>query len=214
MKKVFALAAIVLAAGSLHAQHISLGPTAGFGHSWLRVEDREDGMDNKFHPSYNFGAKLVYSIVEHWGVSADVKFSSEGGSINGDAGLDEGKLIYRANYIRVPLQGVYFFGNLGDKVRPKVSLGPSFGFLVGGKLKAEANNGDNEEFGDAKDLYESFDLGGTASVGANFKLSGNMWLNADIAYYHGFTNANKLSDQKIRNSNLTLNVGVLFPIGK
>ncbi len=214
MKKVFVLAAIVFVAGSLNAQHISLGPTAGFGHSWLRVEDRPDGLDNKFHSSYNFGAKFVYSIVEHWGVSADAKFSSEGGTFKGLDGLDEGDLTYRANYIRVPIQAAYFFGSLGDKVRPKVSIGPSFGFLVGGKAKADVNGGGTETIADIKDLFESFDLGGVVNAGANFKLSGNMWLNADLGYYHGFTNANKDDDQTIKNSNLTINVGLLFPIGK
>src|SRR5688572_4427681 len=73
----------------------------------------------------NAGAKLVHSFVSHWGVSADIKFSGEGGKTAGrDALNNQHQYQYRVNYIRIPLQGIYFFGKSGDVIRPKISFGP------------------------------------------------------------------------------------------
>ncbi|RYY54691.1 MAG: PorT family protein [Chitinophagaceae bacterium] len=215
MKKILSFVAAVMVASSLNAQTLSLGPTAGFGHSWLRFPDADDANpDRGFHPSYNAGVKVVYSFVSHWGVSADVKFSSEGVTFK-DADSDD-KQINRLNYLRVPLQGIYFFEQLGDRVRPKVSLGPSFGFLLGANSRTKVD-GELSDKQDIKDNLETFDLGATLGVGANIRISRDIWLNTDISYLHGFTGISKgdiSSGDDLKNSGLTLNVGVLFPIGK
>lgn len=194
-------------------QHISFGPTIGFGHSWINTENAvSPGYDNKFHSAYNVGVKMVYSIQTHWGVSADLKYSSEGGSFeNGN-----NELVYRANYIRLPVQAVYFFGDYGDGVRPKISFGPSFGLLAGGDTKYMSNDQKISE-DNSKDLFKTFDAGLTGSVGANIRLiqrqRGNIWLNTDIGYYHGLTNMNDVSGNEMKNRNLALNVGLAFGIG-
>jgi len=207
MKKLLVIGALVFAASSVHAQNLSFGPTASFGHSWSSI-DAPDGVDKMFHPSYSVGGKLVYSFVSNWGVSADVKFSSEGFTVGTDG---DNKIVARANYIRVPLQGIYFFGKYGDAVRPKVSLGPSFGFLVGGQTRS-FDEGDEVAKVDSKDNMESFDFGVTAAAGVNFRIAPTVWLNTDIGYYHGFLDAfNTNVDAK--NRNLALNVGVTFGIG-
>ncbi|MEI9810142.1 MAG: porin family protein [Bacteroidota bacterium] len=149
------------------------------------------------------------------GISADLKFSSEGGTLQSDEGGDEYKYTYRGNYIRLPLQGIYFFGELGDKVRPKVSLGPSFGFLVGGKSKLEVNGTKTDE-ADSKDAFTRFDIGLNAAAGANFRIGTNKWLNTDITYYHGFSNVFEDAgekNKKVRNRGLGINIGITFPLG-
>jgi len=206
MKKATIFGAFIMMAFGATAQHLSLGPTAGFGHSWL--SDDATSRDSRFHPSYNIGGKLVYSTLTNWGFSLDAKFSGEGGTI-GDNSDDKTKLNF--NYIRVPVQAIYFFGKVGNAIRPKVSLGPSFGFLVGGKIKQYVNGNVVSEV-KAKDVVKSFDLGINGAVGLNFRISKATWLNADLSYTHGLTNIAKGADIKQRN--LGLNVGVLFPIGK
>jgi hypothetical protein len=192
-------------------QRFSIGPTAGFGHSWLSMDEKLGGYDSKFHSSYNIGAKIVYSIQNHWGLSADLKYSSEGGSFKEDNNEDN-KVIYRASYIRVPIQGVYFFNDYGDKCRPKISLGPSFGFFVGGDSKTEVG-GETAAEVDSKDLFKGFDFGLNAAVGTNVRLSPATWLNADVNYYHGLTNVHEAGNNDWKNRGLGLNVGVLFGIG-
>jgi len=210
MKKCFVLLVGVGVAFYANAQqHISFGPTVGFGHSWISTENAvSPGYDSKFHSTYNVGVKMVYSLQTHWGVSADLKYSSEGGSFkNGN-----NELVYRANYIRLPLQAVYFFGEYGDRVRPKISLGPSFGFLVGGDTKYESNDNKISE-GHSKDMFKTFDAGLTGAVGANIRVARNTWLNTDIGYYHGLTNMNDVSSNNMKNRSLGLNVGLAFGVG-
>jgi hypothetical protein len=203
--------ATLFAAQAQIKQRFSIGPTAGFGHSWLSADPQLGGYDSKFHSAYNIGAKLVYSIENHWGLSADLKYSSEGGQFKEEAN-DDNLVIYRANYIRLPLQGIYFFNDYGDKVRPKISFGPSFGFMVGGDSKTEMGGETITEV-DSKDLFKGFDFGLNAAVGTNLRLSPATWLNADVTYYHGLTNVAEPGGIDWKNRGLGLNVGVLFGIG-
>jgi hypothetical protein len=207
----FLTTATVLSAQSQVKQRFSLGPTAGFGHGRLRMDPGVSGYDNKFHSSYNVGAKLVYSIQNHWGMSADLKFSSEGGNLEG-AGNNNDEITYRANYIRIPLQGIYFFNDYGQKVRPKISFGPSFGFFVGGDSKSEIS-GETTGKIDSKDLFNGFDFGLNGAVGMNIRLSPATWLNTDITYYHGLTNVSEATNFDWKNRGIGLNVGVLWGIG-
>jgi hypothetical protein len=207
-KTLFVTASFLLCLCSANAQNLSLGPTAGFGHAWLSASE-DQVTSNNFHASYNKGGKLVYSFMTHWGISADLKFSSEGGSMS----TDINEYTYRVNYIRLPLQGIYFFGELGDRVRPKVSLGPSFGFFAGGKSRVETNGIKTGEPA-ARDIFTSFDIGLTTAAGANFRLGKNIWLNTDLAYYHGFSDVFENSPTlKMRNRGIGINIGVTFPIG-
>lgn len=205
MKRILVSGAIAFAALQVSAQNLSFGPTAGFGHGWMGGEDVSG--KGKFHATYNIGGKLVYSFISHWGISADVKFSGEGGART----IEDADYIQRLNYIRIPLQGIYFFGEYGDAVRPKVSAGPSFGFLVGGKAKTKEDGEVIAEI-DSKDAFKGFDLGVQAAAGANFRIARNTWLNTDITYYHGLTNIHEMAD-KVFNRGLGLNVGVTFGIG-
>ena len=204
-------AATLFSAQAQIKQRFSIGPTAGFGHSWLSMDEVLGGYDSKFHSAYNIGAKLVYSIENHWGLSADLKYSSEGGQFK-EENNDDNKVIYRVNYIRLPLQGIYFFNNYGDKVRPKISFGPSFGFMVGGDSKSE-EGGETITEADSKDLFKGFDFGLNAAVGTNVRLSPACWLNADVTYYHGLTNVAETGSLDWKNRRLGLNLGVLFGIG-
>jgi outer membrane protein W len=205
MKTAMIVIAIILVNYSVKAQNLSFGPTGGFGHSWTNSD--KGSLDRKFHASYNLGGKFVYSFMSHWGVSGDLKFSSEGQTL----GVDQNnKSVTRLNYIRIPLQGIYFFGNYGERIRPKVSLGPSLGFLVGGKSKVYDNGTVNNEV-KSKDFANSFDFGLTGAAGANIRINTATWLNLDLAYYHGLTDLSDASTAK--NRNLGINIGVTFPLG-
>jgi hypothetical protein len=204
MKKLTLAVALLLITTISFSQNLSIGPTAGFGGSWTNAET--NGVDKRFHPSYNIGGKIVYSFDSRWGVSADVKFSGEGTTIGADK---DNKAVARANYLRVPLQGIYFFGKYGDRIRPKVSLGPSFGFLLGGKTNVY-NGGEKVSESKTKDALKAFDLGATVGGGLNIRLAPGTWLNADLSYYLGLVNIAEEGDAK--NRNLGVNIGVTFPL--
>lgn len=204
MKKTLIVSALFILTISVHAQNLSFGPTGGLGHSWINTSNPSV---NRFHPYYNIGGKMVYSFVTNWGVSGDIKFSSEGRT----AGVSsDNKTVTRANYIRIPLQGIYFFGKYGDRVRPKISIGPSFGFLVGGKSRSIVN-GNETAVSRTKSYTKGFDFGFTIAGGGNVRIAPATWLNLDLAYYHGLTDIFENSFVA-RNRNLGIDIGVTFPI--
>lgn len=171
----------------------SIGPSVGFGHTGIR---NTVGTDI-FKPSWSAGLILNYSTSEHVGFAADVLWSLEGARVeNGDSEID-----LTMQYIRVPLKFAYFFGEFEDDFRPKITVGPSLGFL----LDAESDV-DSTGITDVTSNYETFDIGLNASIGFNLKLADNMWLNTDLNYYTGFTQIR--TNQY--NSNFGLRVGLAF----
>lgn len=171
----------------------SIGPAVGFGHTGIR---KTAGTD-VFKPSWSAGVILNYSTSEHIGLAADVLWSVEGGRV--ESGGFENDLTLQ--YIRVPLKFVYFFGDFANDLRPKITLGPSLGFLIDA-----SNDMGSTGTSDVTSFYEKFDIGLNASLGFNWKLGTNIWLNTDLNYYTGFI-AIRGDDY---NSNFGLRVGVAF----
>ena len=194
---ILTVAGIIFMACAYSQMNISIGPDAGFGHTWTT-----GAGDNSYQPAGNFGVALVYSHNNHTGLGVDLKYSIEGGKKQ-FANVD---VISRLNYIRIPIKGIYFFRDYGASFRPKVSLGPSFGFLVGGKEES----GSLET--DGKDVYNSFDLGLLASAGFHYNLVTNTWLHFDVSYYHGLSDVSKAAEIN-KNRNIGINLGVAFGIG-
>lgn len=188
-------------------QNVSFGPVVGLGHAWI------NGIagDKEFKLAPNAGVMLTYSAGVHWGFGIDAKFSHEGVKLDQPLPGTIAKL--NANYIRVPFKAMYFFGQLGDKVRPRIVGGPSLGFLVGGKQKLETTGGETLIETKTKEVLKGFDIGFNGGVGLNVRLTRNTWLNTDVSYYHGLKNIAKANDQDWHNRNVALNVGVAFGIG-
>ena len=198
MKQLMLTVMAIIVIVSSHAQlNISLGPNAGFGHSWM-----SGSGDNKYQPAGNFGLALVYSHNNHVGLGVDLKYSIEGGKKE-FANLST---TTRLNYLRIPVKGIYFFRDYGASFRPKISLGPSFGFLVGGNQEISSIKTD------AKDMYKSFDVGLLASAGFHYNLVTNTWLHFDVNYYHGLSDVSESAETN-KNRNIGVNLGVAFGIG-
>ncbi len=202
------LMALVICSGlfvTANAQSkFSIGPNAGVGASWISGLKESAGVsDTKNKMAGNVGISTVYSAAEHFGIGADVKYSFEGAKFNVAGTMADLNL----NYVRIPVKAIVFFNGYGDRVRPKIFAGPSFGFLTSAKTKYESTNMD------VKSSFNGFDLGVTAGAGLNFRMVSNTWLNLDLNYLHGISNINKDdTDPKAHNRNLSLNVGVNFGI--
>jgi outer membrane protein W len=204
MKRVMIITAILGIGIISKAQTFSIGPTGGYGHSWIT----NSSGDSKFNPAWNAGLSFIYSTRSNFGIGADVKYSTEGNKVveNGITNT------INANYVRVPLKLIYFFGASNSAVRPKISAGPSFGFLTaanetsnvsGVKVKTDISND-----------IKNFDFGVDAAAGLNFRLAPRTWLNTDIGYYQGLTDMTKNNNATQRNGNVGVNVGLLVGMGK
>jgi hypothetical protein len=166
----------------------SIGPSFGFGHAYLTPYNCE------FFPTWSAGIISVYAPVQWFGLGVDVRYSSEGSRTKVQ---DSGTRTTVLNYVRVPVKAIFFFGDVEDDFRPKVSVGPSFGFLVS-----------------ETDPYDAkvwpFDAGVNASLGFNYRLKEAIWLNTDINFYQGLTDVRRESGVQERNANIGLNLGVAF----
>jgi outer membrane protein W len=203
MKKILMIVVAILTFAAAFAQEnpekknktLSIGPSVGFGHTGIR---NTSGTDI-FKPSWSAGLIFNYSSLKHLGFSADVLWSMEGGRVESAGSTNDLTL----QYIRIPLKAVYYFGGFEDNFRPKITVGPSMGFLIDGVSDTDVEGGSKVN---VKSFYEKFDIGLNASIGFNLKLVRNIWLNTDFNYYTGLTaiRGNQY------NSNFGVKVGVAF----
>lgn len=203
MKKILMIAVAILTFAAAFAQEapgeaaktFSIGPAIGFGHTGIR---NTSGIDI-FKPSWSAGVIFNYSSRKHVGFGAEVLWSMEGARV--ESGAYEADLTL--HYIRVPLKFAYYFGDFEDNFRPKITVGPSMGFLLDA---ISDSNVEGSSKASVKSYYNTFDVGLYASIGFNLKLARNIWLNTDFNYYTGFTT---IRDNQY-NSNFGLKVGVAF----
>jgi hypothetical protein len=199
MKKCLLVFSLTILSVTLFAQNnVSAGPVAGFGHTWINNVDGKA----RYKPSGSFGGQLYYSASEHIGIGAGLIYSIEGGENR----ISNSTYTARLNYLRLPIQAVYFFGLYGDGVRPKIALGPSVGFLLGGKQMLN-----NSESGVGDD-FKSVDIGLQMNAGLHIRLVSGVWLTTDIGYYNGLADISE-SGLKNKNRNINFNAGLLFGIG-
>jgi hypothetical protein len=211
MKKLgMLLLPLAITLGASAQKIVTFGHTASIGNSWLsNGADFAPGYDkNDMHVGYGFGMRMVASMHPNWGISSDIKFSSEGGTFGKDG--SDAKRVFRINYLRHALQGVYFFGDRGNRVRPRISAGPSIAIYAGGTSKLK--DGGSESMPDikSKNLFKTWDFGLTGAAGVNVRLKETVWLSAEGAYYHGLTNVNDVTSQKMHNRGLAFNLGLMM----
>ncbi len=174
-------------------QTLSFGPVVGVNFAKI-----SDVNNSEFNTGVAAGAQLIYSSVNKWGIGGAVLYSREGVDIQ--TGGNESA--FNLTYLRIPVKGYLFFRENEDRFRPKIFVGPSFGFLVDSDAKF---NGD--EF-DIKGVYNKFDLGLTAGLGFNARIAEGIWFNFDAGYTYGLLDVAKNADGGNRNIGLT--AGVLF----
>lgn len=170
----------------IRQSRFSLGVKGGFGHSFIMPYN-----NFKFNPSWNAGLSAVVSPWAHWGIGMDVNYSAEGATFD----YADHDVQNRLDYVRVPLKAIYFFRTYEMDFRPKVSLGPTLGFLANDPNTIKAN---------------SFDLGGTLTAGFNYRLVRAVWLTMDASYYQGFLDTYNSNTDTDLNGNVRLDIGVSF----
>lgn len=175
---------------------VSLGPVFGFGHAGIT---NVSGQKSVFKPSYAAGLTCTYSTTPNWAIGLDVFYSLEGAALENSNSTTDIDL----HYLRVPLRIGYYFGSVENRFRPKITAGPSFAYLINSDIDYSGPANGPRVTGS----YESWDLGVNGSLGFNYKLMDNFWLNADLNYYYGFIDI--MGDDN-RNTNMGLKVGVAF----
>lgn len=186
----------VMSLSTAIAQTTSIGPIIGVNSSTVI-----NLPNNAYKAGLTVGGFLNHSVDEHFGINGKLLFSQLG------TGFDNSSLVHRLNYIQLPVSGVYYFGDAGNRFRPKVFLG----LYVGSLLNATYDNGDDIKVNGA-DGYKKFDFGGQVGLGFNYRLKSRTWLNVDAGYNAGFVELSDNLGSDLKNRAFNLNVGVSFPV--
>jgi len=223
MKKLLLGMAVGLVSLGSQAQSNSLGINGGYGKSAIKNYESHAGFGNantrvaltntEFMPHGDIGISYIHSTQTNFGFGADVKYSWEGARGENKAlGLERSLSI---QYLRVPVKVMYFFGKYGQRVRPKVYVGPSVGFMLGAEEKTTVNNQKTEV--DVKNDFNGVDVGVIGGAGINYRIVRNTWFTADVNYYDSFRDIreqNSGGTPRLSNNTLALNVGINWGIGK
>jgi hypothetical protein len=151
----------------------------------------------------------MYSANQNWGLGTKFMISSEGYRQRVTVGNQQSELTVRPTYLRIPIEATYFFGKFGDKVRPKIYAGPSFGVRLSETHHTSGDYPLSELVAVKGDQFSDFDAGLTAGLGANIRVGRLTWLNLDGGYYHGLSDVHVDNDFN-GNRNLRFNVGLLW----
>ncbi len=188
--------------------YTSLGPVAGFGHSWMSNMDGQ-----QFKPSAQLGIGVIYSRFEHWGWGGDVVASHEGFKQDHMWMGNAYRTSVDPTYLRVTPKAYYFFGDYKNNVRPKVYLGPSLAVKLQEDRYTENMTMNQSDVvmatNDASSTFRTMDLGAQAGAGVNIKMAKATWLNLDASYYQGLIDVTKGAGTHM-NQNVRLNVGVMM----
>jgi hypothetical protein len=162
------------------------------------------GGANSYKAGVNFGAFGMYSVDEHWAFTAEINYAQKGNS-------PVLRSFNNLNYLEIPLYINYFFGQGGDRFRPKAFLGPYLGILI----TANTKFGGTKQ--DVKNTYNPTDFGVLAGGGFHYKFNeaGDNWLIFDIRYGFGLSDLAKSANATsgLSNRALSINLGVSFPLG-
>jgi outer membrane protein W len=194
MKKLSLMLALVAFQAVCFAQNFSVGPIVGLNISNLRG----DVTNNSAKLGLAAGAFANYSITDNFGFTGQLLYSQQGAKTKVGTNDDAVKL----DYLQIPILAVYYLGQ--GNFRPKLLLGPQFGFLLSAKDKAGKDQDPNNV------ILEKNDLGIVVGAGFNYNLSSKIWLNADVRYDYGLTDIFKDVNIKGYNTNFALMVGVSF----
>lgn len=179
------------------AQTTSIGPVLGINVSTFTAEPNTKPL-----VGFTAGGFINHSIEEHFGINAKLLYSQLGSAYTFNTDIN------RLHYIQVPVSGVYYFGNNGQKFRPKISVG-----LYGGSLlSANHKSGDNVVANDGSPYYKKGDFGGLLGAGFNYLVGSKTWLNFDAGYQAGFVDVTTSNATDFKNKGFTITLGLSFPI--
>ena len=193
---IFVIGLLLLGAGVANAQgpgdQTSIGPRLGVNFSNVSNVDDSESLTG-----IALGLTTTYSINEATGVTVDLLYSQEGFKWNGDD--------YRLNYFQIPIYFDLFFGELGERFRPKIYAGLVPGFLLNAKV------GDTE----LEDVYNTFNIALSGGGGFNYRVGSRIWLNTDLRAYAGLSEIREVeAGDKVANSNIQLSLGLAYGLNK
>ena len=204
---------IILAVQTVSAQQRwSIGPRVGANIS-NQMGDLPTGADVKWLAGWSVGGFIMYSDINHFGISGDILYSQKGVRLeNVPAGTARASYTARINYLEVPILARYFL-TLSGSFRPNFFIGPSVAFKLNAKTKDHTIGNTEQPDRDITDQLRPADLGLTGGIALNFEVAKGKRVLFDARYTYGLADVT-LGAGSIRNSAITLNLSYGFGVGK
>lgn len=208
---------------TLWGQNHLLGVKGGV--SWTNVTASNFAKDRNFRTGFAIGFTYDYIFKKHFSTGADIIYNQQGFTIDNifvdELGNPTGKKAtskFNYDYISIPLKAgfnygktIFGFANIG--LTPSILIvakttTPTIDFY-GTTIQGETFN--------ITDRVNKFDIGGLVEIGGGYKFKGRYWLFTSFSYQHSFTsitNAEYLTNSKIRHYGFTLNLGLKCALTK
>lgn len=194
-------------------QRWSAGPRVGvnFSNFW------GDADNFRYKPGFAAGGFLMYSSLNHFGLSIDALYSQRGAKYK-NTGLE---FTQHVDYLEIPIVARYFLNRSGN-FRPNLFVGPSIGIKLGAhETNSKTNGVETPQYNiNNSSLFKKADLGVTAGFQLNFKAGYRQHFLIDGRYSLGLSEVRAQRDlygiqrDALRNSTFTLALGYSFGIGK
>jgi outer membrane protein W len=198
IKSLLLVTALLCVSRAGMTQNLSFGPMAG-----LNISSLNNYENTTSKAGLIAGGFFNYSSKNWFGLKVEATYNGLG------AKLTTPTETIRLNYIQVPILATYYLAgtNTQGSFRPKFFAGPHVNFLM------NAKNKDGNDLNPNNTFYKSTELGLTLGLGFNYALMDKTWLNFDVRYGVGLTNAMKSPNVDITNNAFAVTLGVSFPIG-
>ena len=187
--------------GGLSRATMSGVPTYGLPESALKART-----------GLSLGASATIPVQENFGLRLDCGYVQKG--YRAELQGAEGNLYI--DYIELSGLGSVNLAPSGSSATANLHVGPSFAFKTGCEASATVSlGGETSNVSELCGEYvKGIDLGITGGIGAEIAVSEQMTLAVDLRYTLGLMSIDESGEEDVKNRNLTLQVGVGFPIGE
>ena len=199
---------------SFAQQRFSAGPRVGFVYSTFAG----DAPNYSFRPGISAGAFLMYSSLNHFGISADVLYSQRGAKSEATVippfgGPVQQTFKQRINYLEIPVALRYFL-TLKGNFRPNVYFGPALAFKLNAQ-HSQTTTGNIVTSGyESTSEFRPIDLGILAGFQLNWPGFGTAQrFLIDARYTYGLADITVDNNARVNNSAVTVSLGYGFGVG-
>ncbi len=223
MKKILLLTVLTVFSCRAFAQ-VSLIPKAGINVANVALDnDRDlDGQKSLIGLTAGLGFNFALTSDNFLSIQPEILYSQKGWAAQSSNLLASYDGTFRLNYLEVPILVKVNFG--GEVIKAYVNAGPSFGYLIGGRLKGNWNalgflGSDIDEslkFTDTPSLASlneldanRIEIGANFGGGVGFALGGNV-IFIDLRYNMGLTDYNR--DYESKNRVFAFTAGLQIPL--
>ncbi|HEX8530410.1 MAG TPA: porin family protein [Cytophagales bacterium] len=222
MKKLFLLVALAVSACGF--AQVSLIPKVGVNLANASIDDNRDfdGQSSLLGLTAGLGINFALTSDNFLSVQPEILYSQKGWAAEAANAFGSYDGNYRLNYLEVPVLLKINFGS--ETVRAYVNAGPSFGYLLGGRITGNwnalglfgSNVNESLEFTNSPSALNQLDANRT-EVGLNFGggagyAFGGRVLFVDLRYNMGLTDYDRAFESK--NRVFALTVGLQVPLGE